>query len=76
MAQLAPVELGNQHLVEALEVLAEVVRERVEVSQVDPGHLVAGPALALDGGVDGAQVEPQPSMQISASSSPMISVSG
>ena len=45
---------GHQHLVVALQDLAEVVRERVEVAQVDLRDVVAGLADAAHAGADRA----------------------
>ena len=52
--ELAEVHLGHQHLVVALEDLAEVLGERVEVAQVHLRHVVAGLADAADAGADRA----------------------
>ena len=52
--ELAEVHLGHEHLVVALEDLAEVLRERVEVAQVDLGDVVAGLADPAAAGADRA----------------------
>ena len=61
--ELAEVDLGDEHLVEALEDLAEVARERVQVAQVGVGDALAlgkqAFAGAADGAVGGAPAEDQ-----------------
>ena len=52
--ELAEVHLGAEHLVVALEDLAEVLGERVEVAQVHLGDVVAGLADPADAGADRA----------------------
>ena len=58
LQQLAEVHLRDQDLLVAAQHVARVPRERVEVTQVELGHVVPGAAHLAAGGADGAVRRP------------------